>query len=146
MLQRLDRADAQHREQGEGHVGRAEVLQHVAGEGKGQALTAMSERRGNRVPALLDIGLIGGLEPVGQADTAVLQPCAFEIALAVERREFARRELADAFDNRFDQIGFGMGETFGLRELVNPGVDADGEQLVGGRRGKGGHLGGVLWL
>ena len=40
MLQRLDRADAQHRKQIEGHIRRAEIFEHVAGEREGQALTA----------------------------------------------------------------------------------------------------------
>ena len=40
----------------------------------------------------------------------------------------------------FDQIGLGMGEAVGPGEFVDPGIDADGEQLVGGRRGKGGHV------
>ena len=37
-----------------------------------------------------------------------------------------------------------MGEAFALRELVDPGVHTDGKQLVGGRRGIEGHVGGVL--
>jgi len=141
MLQRLDRADAQHREQGEGHVRRAEVLQNIAGEGERQALPAMRGWRGDRVPALLDIGVIGGLETFGQADHTVFELGSLQIALAVERGEFPGRKLTDSGDDRFDQIGFGVLEAFGLREFVDPGVDADGKQLVGGRRGKGGHFG-----
>lgn len=82
------------------------------------------------VPALLDIGLVGGLEPLGQADDAVFELRALEVADAVERREFARRELADAFDDSFHEIGLGMGEAFGRGQLRNPGIDADGEELV----------------
>ena len=70
--------------------------------------------------------------------------CAFQIALAVGRCEFACRELPHALDDRFDQIGLGMCEAFGRGQLFDPGIDADGEQLVGGGRGTGGHLQGVL--
>jgi hypothetical protein len=42
MLQRLDRAGAQHRAEREGHVGGAEILQHHRCEGLGQALAAVA--------------------------------------------------------------------------------------------------------
>ena len=144
MLQRLDRADAEHREQSEGHVGRAEVFEHVARQRERQALPAVRGRAGDGVPALRDIGVIGGLEALGQADHAILELRAFQIALAVERRKLSGSELADAFDDGLDQVRLGMLEALGLRQLLDPGIDADGEQLVGGRRGEGGHLGGVL--
>ena len=112
--------------------------------GVADRLAAEFGRGGDRVPALLDIGLVSRVETVGQAHHAVLKLRAFQIALAVQRGEFACCKLPDAFDDGFDQIGFGMGEAFGLGEFVDPGIDADGKQLVGGRRSKGGHVGGVL--
>ncbi len=139
MFQRLDRADREHGEQRERHIGRAEVLQHVARQGEGQALTAEGFRRGNRVPALLDIGVVSLPEPVGQAHHAVFKASALQITDAVQGREFSGGELADSLDDGFDQIRFGMGEAIRLGKLLDPGIDADGEQLVGGGRGKGGH-------
>ena len=91
--------------------------------------------RGDRVPALFDIGLISGAKAFRQAHDAVLQLGAFKIADAVERRELAFGKLADPLDNRFDQIGFGVGELLALRDLFDPSVHADGEQLVLGGGG-----------
>ena len=84
----------------------------------------------NGVPPLLDIGLVGRLEPVGQAHDAVLQLGTFEVADAVERCPFARGELADALDDRLDQIGLGGGIAFALRKLRDPRIGTNGEQLV----------------
>ena len=74
-------------------------------------------------------------EPVGQADDAVFQSCAFDIAHAVERSEFAGGELADAFDHRLDQIGLGRSEAIAGSQFFDPGVHMDREQLVPAWRG-----------
>jgi len=141
MFQRLDRADRQHRQQIERHIRRAEVFEHVARQRERQPLPAEFGRRGNRVPALFDIGAVGRVKPFGQPHNAVLQPRAFQIADTVQEREFPGGELPHAFDDGFDQIGFGMGEAGGLGQFLDPGIDANGEQLVGGWRGIGGHGG-----
>ena len=77
---------------------------------------------------------VSGGEAFGQANHAVLQLRALEIADPVERRPFARGELADALDDRFDHVGLGGGEALAARQFLDSGVDADGEQLVGGGR------------
>ena len=104
----------------------------------------MRHWRGDGVPALLDIGAVSGVETVRQAHHPVLELRALQITDAVERREFARCKLPDTFDDGLDQIGLGMGEALGLREFLDPRIDADGEELVGGRRGEGGHCERVL--
>lgn len=135
MFQRLDRADRKHWQQREGHVGSAQILQHIARKGKGQALPAMRQRRGNRVPALFDIGLVSRLEPVRQAHNAIFKPRAFQIANPVERGKFPGSKLPHTLDNRLDKITFSVREFFSLREFFDPGVDTNGKQLIGGRRG-----------
>ena len=132
VFQRFDRADAQHRQEAEGHVGRAEIFQHVAPQGEGQTLPAECRERGDRVPALLDVMLVGFLEPGRQADHAVFESRPLEIAHAVERRPFSGGELADAFHDGFHHVRFGRGEAFAFRQFVDPRIHADGKQLVGG--------------
>jgi len=141
MRQRLDRPDREDRQQGEGHVRGAEVLEHIAGEREGQALSAEFARTGNGVPALLDIGGIGLGKAVGEAHLAVLEPGTLEIAHAVERRELARREPTHTIDYGFDHVGFGGGEAFVPRQLLDPGIDTDREQLVGGGGSERSHAG-----
>ena len=142
MFERFDRPNTQHGKQVEGHVRGAEVFEHIAREREGQSLTAEFHRPRNRIPALLDIVFIGLGEARGQAHHAVLELGAFEIAHAVERGPFARREFADPADDRLDHIGFCGGELFGLGKLLDAGIDADGKQLVlrGGGIGHGGIL------
>ena len=128
----------------EGEIRAAEVFEHVAGEGEGQALATILGAARDRVPALLDIGLIGLLEPVGQPNHAVLQLGAFQIALAVERGPLPCRELAHAFDDRLDKVGLGGGEVFMLGQFGDAGIGTNGEQLVLRGGLVGGHLAHIL--
>ena len=134
-LQRLDRADRQHRQQGEGEVGRAEVLQHAAGEGEGQALAAEGLGRGDGVPALLDIGAIGLRVAGRQRHDAVLRLGALAVADLAQGGELAGGELADAFGDGLDQVGRRRGEALRTRQLLDAGVDLEREDLLGGGRG-----------
>ena len=144
MLERFDRADTQHREQVERHIGCSEILEHVAGQREGQALAAKLCRTRDRVPALFDIVLIGCGEAVGQRDNSVLELCALEIANPVQRRPFTRGEFADTTDDGLDHVGLCSGELFRLGKLFDPGVYANGKQLVLGGGGIG-HFG-SSWL
>jgi hypothetical protein len=139
MLQRLDCANAQHGEQGEGHISRAKVFQHIAGQREGQALPAKFRWRGNRIPTLLDIGLIGAGKTFGQAHNAVFKLRAFGVAHSIEWCKFPSGKLSDPCDNRLNQISLDMGEFLGLREFLDPGIDTDGKQLIGSRWGVGVH-------
>ena len=133
LLERLDRADGQHREQGEGEIGRAEILQHAAGQGERQALAAEFRRAADRVPPLCDIVLVGALETVRQADHAVFKHCAFLVADAAQRRPFPGGESADAFDDRLHHLGLGGGEAFAGGQLRDSGALRDRQQQVFGR-------------
>lgn len=105
----------------------------------------MIDRAGNRVPALLDILAIGLGKPGGQAHHTVFEHGTFQIADPVERCPFARCQRADPFNNRFDQIGFSGGKALGLGQLGNPGIGADGEQLVLERGARRGSRQDILW-
>ena len=54
-------------------------------------------------------------------------------------KQFARSELADSLDDRLDHVGLGRGEALACGDPGDPGIDAQGEQLVAGRGGIGGH-------
>ena len=146
MIERLDRAHRQHRQQVEGHVGGAEIFQHIAGEREGQALPAIFLGRGDRVPALLDIELVGLGEAVGQPHDAVFEPRALEIADPVERRPFARGQRGDPLDNCFDQVRLGGGETLACGQSGDPGIGTDSKQLVLRRWRIGNHWASSSWL
>lgn len=81
---------------------------------------------------MLDIGAVRFGEAGRQGDSAVGQVCPFLIALAVQRRELSGGELADALDDCLDHIRAGGGKAGIGSQFVDPGVDADGKDLVGG--------------
>jgi hypothetical protein len=132
VIQRLDRADGEHRQQGEAHVGRAQRLENAGRQREGQALSAMIDRPGDRVPALLDERAVGVGEAGGQRYRAIVPFRALGIAQPVERCPFAGGQRADAFHDGFHQIGAGSLEAFVRRQFLDPGADAQGKHLVGG--------------
>ncbi len=75
---------------------------------------------------------VGLGKAVGQAHNAVLKRRAFDVADPVERRPFARRELADPLHDRGDHVGFCRGEAFALRQFAYSGAYLEREELVGG--------------
>ena len=89
--------------------------------------------RGDRVPAGFHIGPVGFGKAVGQRDHAVRKPRPFDVADAVQGRPFAGSEAADAFDDRFDQIGAGGGEARLRAKLFDPGAYLQREDLLGTR-------------
>ncbi len=146
VFERFHRADAEHGQQVERHVGRAEILEHVTRQREGQALAAELDGAGDRIPALLDVMFVSFGKAIRQVDRAIFEPGAFEVAHPVERGPFAGSEFANAAYDRLDHIGLGGSKSFGLRQLFDPGVYADGEQLVLGGGGIG-HFGSSwLWL
>ena len=100
----------------------------------------------NRVPALLDVVVVGGGESLGQRDGAVGEDCALLIADPVERGPLAAGELPDPLDNRLNHIRAGGSEALVRGELLDPGVDPDGEDLVGTVGGVFHHGGLALFL
>ena len=131
MADRFDRADGEHWEQAKGHVGGAEVLDHIGRQGEGQALAAEVRIARDRVPTLFDIVLIGLGKARGQRDDAVRQYRTLLVADPVERRPFARSELADALDNGRDHVRAGSREPVVRGKVFDPSIDPDREDLVG---------------
>jgi L-threonylcarbamoyladenylate synthase len=89
---------------------------------------------------------VGFRKAGGEAHDAVLEPCPFGVAYTIERCEFPGSKFSNPFDDRFDQVELGRGEVLGSGEFVDAGVNADGEKLIGGGRGEGGHGRGFQWL
>jgi hypothetical protein len=75
---------------------------------------------------LLDKGAIGFGKAVGQG-WCHWPACAFDIALAVERRPFTGGERADPLDNRLDHVRAGGGKAIMRGNFGDPGVDLDGQ-------------------
>ncbi len=100
-------------------------------------MSAEPDGSGNGIPALFDIMRIGFGKSVRKADHTVLQFCALDIADAIEGRPFPSSKFANAGHDGLDHIRFGGGKFFAVRQIVDSGVYADGEQLVLGGGGVG---------
>ena len=137
VVQRFDRADSEHWQQGKAHVCSAQGFKHACRQREGQALAAKRHRPIDCAPALLDKCGIGLGKACRQRDGAVGPLRALFVARAVKQRPFALRQGADAVRDRVHHICRCGGKAFVLGELVDSGANAHGKDLVGSGRREG---------
>jgi hypothetical protein len=145
MDQRLDRAGREHHAKRQRHIGRAQILHQHRREGQRQALPAKAGRAGQRAPAALDIGLIGGAEAGRHRHAFWRPPGADLVAGPVQRRELARGQRAGPVDDRLDDVRARLREAVVAGQFVHADDMLQKEFLLGRRRPVARHRGSA-WL
>ena len=136
VIERLDRADGQHGQEREAHVGRTQRFQHARRQREREPLSAELRRPGDGAPALLDkaaicLGIAGR-----RGDHAVHAARTLGIADSVERSPFPGGKCTNPLGNRLDHVRRRRAVAFIGGQLVNSGADAHGKDLVFGRGDK----------
>ena len=132
--QRMDRARGQDRAEGEPHVRGAQRLDRHRRQRERQVLSAIFGRAVEAAPARLDELPIRLLEARGHGDPAVFPFRVGDVADAVERRIDLGREIADAGDDRLDQVGGCRGISVVGGHRVDARDMVEDEKLFGGGR------------